>query len=413
MADYQTGDSLELTTDLRGKMSRMLGVYVDIILERSPPDFDDKFNGVFVGKTGKALTFLRLASHSRDDIERSTYLNISRDYIENALANVDKKGDLFCPKGKICTSFLKSPVGTYSVAAVIYDRLGEADVVQKNIDKAQEIFRKAAQTPTDDYYSSQDEGRAGLLYAAQFLKISLNRTVIKHDYVIAVAKDLMRIGAIVGNQTYLEWIDPYFHHPIAGQGHGALGVLQHLLEVEEITSNPTYRKQLSDTLDTLMTLQLEDGNFPSTPGRGLPKILVQWCHGAPGYMTVMMKGWEVFGNERYKLSADLAANATWNFGLLTKGLQLGHGISGNTYLQIYLYKISGNPKYLYRAIQFQEFVLNTPIVSDPRKMRVITPDYGEFSLFGGSYLGAVNLWADLLHDVKKASFVAFEGGVHW
>ena len=57
-----------------------------------------------------------------------------------------------------------------------------------------------------------------------------------------------------------------------------------------------------------------------------------------------------------------------------------HGISGNTWMQIYasqLFALAGNTtladKFAYRAIQFQEIVLAHPLLSDLAKMRKPQP----------------------------------------
>jgi hypothetical protein len=71
-----------------------------------------------------------------------------------------------------------------------------------------------------------------------------------------------------------------------------------------------------------------------------------------------------------------------------------------------MYRATNNPKYLYRAIKFQDFVVNTPIVSDPTIMRVPTPY--PYSFFFGSYCGAIVLWSDLLTDPLNAHMPAFE-----
>ena len=68
-----------------------------------------------------------------------------------------------------------------------------------------------------------------------------------------------------------------------------------------------------------------------------------------------------------------AGEVLWSRGLLTKGLMLGHGISGNTYMTLLLYQKTRLAKYAYRAIKMQEFVLYSPTVSEIGLMRVPSP----------------------------------------
>jgi len=47
----------------------------------------------------------------------------------------------------------------------------------------------------------------------------------------------------------------------------------------------------------------------------------------------------------------------WEKGLLRKGPGICHGIAGNGYAQLMLYRLTGDSKYLYRASKFAEFLL--------------------------------------------------------
>lgn len=46
----------------------------------------------------------------------------------------------------------------------------------------------------------------------------------------------------------------------------------------------------------------------------------------------------MFGDNRYLIAAEKAADYTWEKGLLTKGLQICHGISGNIFLLYHVLK---------------------------------------------------------------------------
>mmetsp|Transcript_22175 Transcript_22175/g.39669 ORF Transcript_22175/g.39669 Transcript_22175/m.39669 type:complete len:93 (-) Transcript_22175:125-403(-) len=88
---------------------------------------------------------------------------------------------------------------------------------------------------------------------------------------------------------------------------------------------------------------------------------------------------------------------------------LCHGISGNTYMQLIMHKATTNDKYLYRALQFQRFVSQTPGLYDISQMRKPTPS--PFFLWIGSYESAIMLFSDFLAnagDLTKASFPGYE-----
>ncbi|GIQ92399.1 lanthionine synthetase C-like, partial [Kipferlia bialata] len=89
------------------------------------------------------------------------------------------------------------------------------------------------------------------------------------------------------------------------------------------------------TINTLLTqYQLSSGNMPSSLGRSQTKdTIVQWCHGAPGYIPLMCACVRVYPDqaERYISHAIKMAETVWERGLLRKGVGLCHGIAGNGY----------------------------------------------------------------------------------
>jgi len=57
--------------------------------------------------------------------------------------------------------------------------------------------------------------------------------------------------------------------------------------------------------------------------------LVQWCHGAPGMISLFSRLYILTGKEKYLEVVLSAAEVTWKKGLLTKSLSLCHGVVGN------------------------------------------------------------------------------------
>ena len=64
--------------------------------------------------------------------------------------------------------------------------------------------------------------------------------------------------------------------------------------------------------------------------------LVQWCHGSPGLVPVLMRAEPT----RYRDWAAAAAEDVWRRGVLTKGVGLCHGIAGNGYTFLALWRRS-------------------------------------------------------------------------
>ncbi|GJD07957.1 LanC-like protein 2 [Galdieria sulphuraria] len=122
--------------------------------------------------------------------------------------------------------------------------------------------------------------------------------------------------------------------------------------------------------------------------------LVQWCHGAPGFVYLFCKAAEHFSDITYLKHALEASIPVWNCGLLLKGPGLCHGIAGNAYCFLRLFRClqqfpsdAQKEKLLFqciqRAAQMGSFLINystnsIPCIHTERGMR--TPDR-PFSLY--------------------------------
>lgn len=51
---------------------------------------------------------------------------------------------------------------------------------------------------------------------------------------------------------------------------------------------------IKPTLDWLMRQQLSSGNFPSSLESKSRDRLVQWCHGAPGFVPLCLLAYQVW-----------------------------------------------------------------------------------------------------------------------
>ncbi|MEO8842861.1 MAG: lanthionine synthetase LanC family protein, partial [Kofleriaceae bacterium] len=86
-----------------------------------------------------------------------------------------------------------------------------------------------------------------------------------------------------------------------------------------------------------------------TPRKGRDKILVQFCHGAPGM---------ILGLARLPHSADVdalftaGAETIWRAGPLAKGSGLCHGTAGNGVALLAMFERSGDERWLDRARRF-------------------------------------------------------------
>jgi len=326
------------------------------------------------------MVLLRLYLNTKN----TTYLTLSMEYIKTAIA-------LTKPSQNV--GFLEGYSGVYVLAAIIYAESGDQTNSQLYINQYRQIVKSALNAPDCTYLT----GKAGTLMGSALLNNYFGPSTIARSDIVTLAYQMLQAG-IHSGQNYLSYVSTDFANLVLwGEGHGSSGVINQFLDIPEITSNQTALAYLKNTLDYYVSIQLPDGNFPTPtkpPFPTEPNVLVQWCHGAPGFMPVLTKGYYLFNDNTYLQSAEKAANCTWERGILTKGLMLCHGISGNTYMFLFMYRKTHNPLYLYRAIKFQEYTLSHPILVDPNQMRKPTPSPYEF--WSGSYASAIPLWSDFL-----------------
>jgi hypothetical protein len=100
-------------------------------------------------------------------------------------------------------------------------------------------------------------------------------------------------------------------------------------------------EQLVACVDWILERAFDGGNIPSSEASrvgGGKDRLVQWCHGAPGFVPALCACARVRQAQgdaaaalRYVAAAERLGEVVWARGLLHKGLGLCHGVSGNGY----------------------------------------------------------------------------------
>jgi lantibiotic modifying enzyme len=131
------------------------------------------------------------------------------------------------------------------------------------------------------------------------------------------------------------------------------------------------------------------------PRKGRDKILVQWCHGAPG----MIVGLGQLPNDPDVDALFAAAGETiWAAGPLVKGSGLCHGTAGNGWAFLVLYARTQDSRWLDRARRFAMHAIH--------QVRVARGDAhrGRYSLWTGD-LG-VALFVQACRDLDLASWSA-------
>jgi Lanthionine synthetase C-like protein len=176
-----------------------------------------------------------------------------------------------------------------------------------------------------------------------------------------------------------------------GAGHGFAGNAYALLKgaslLDASRRDALYERCLA-TLQATATVEGDAVNWRPgtfTPRPGGPRMLMQWCHGAPGMVTALAD----FPAQRSPaLDALLvgAGHAVWQAGPLAKGYGLCHGTAGNGYAFLKLYQRTGDPLWLDRA---RSFAMHA--IAQQHRLRQ-AHGCGRYTLWTGDAGLAVYLW---------------------
>ena len=123
-----------------------------------------------------------------------------------------------------------------------------------------------------------------------------------------------------------------------GAAHGTIGILYILLQFPEWCKQPDIKLLIQATLDHMLSLQFPSGNFPLQAQSNNKDVQIHWCHGAPGFVYTLYHAHKVYGGDKYMLALERALDVVWQRGVIKKGLGLCHGIAGNAYAFLIMYR---------------------------------------------------------------------------
>eukprot|EP01083_Nonionella_stella_P076679 209084_1 len=350
LPDYVTGDSLNFSTQSKQSINEFMQWYLNWWPVHYPPSKSAKGYDVFAGSAGRAQIYLRLYNYTRNE----TYLSIANDYIQNALS--------LLPSTPIYASYMKGNTGVWILASIIEGILGHSaqqTTYLNSLRRTFEAVRHAIMAGNDTAGGIDltkcglDEGLSGMLYGALLVNKYYESDIITTDIISNLTFYILDYGIKTGQSlhtNYLQYECPFIQDCyLYGAGHGATGVMntiysayhQYPRELADVFNNRKYYDVLKNTLDFYIRIQLADGNMPtnvegtcgSVYGND-PDARVQWCHGAPSFVSVFAASAELFADNEtaaqiYLHAAVRTGNVIFERGLLVKGTMYCHGIGGN------------------------------------------------------------------------------------
>jgi lantibiotic modifying enzyme len=355
------------------------------------------------------LVYLRfcLAKHLKET--DSTAANkLLNDALEIAQV-ATKQENAVRPKSHQRITLLEGPLfgAKAMLAAILHqmDRKEEAlNEANDLISQLSELVEKVPSTECDVLY-----GRAGALQIILFLRKELECASLGKDVAVHLARHIIMEGRrnASASNTGLALLWEWHETKYLGAAHGVVGIIHTLLSLtpEELKSlEETYSASslIRQTIDHLDSFCWPSGNLQSSVEvvgtRSGSDRLVQWCHGAPGHILLLVKANKIFENEHYLQRArQIADEVVWPRGLLRKGAGLCHGIAGNAYALLAVGR--SEPSFVFKALSFFEFSLKHAEELD------MVPDW-PYSVYGG--LGAVCTLALDLKCPEQATFPLYE-----
>ncbi|KAF9590584.1 hypothetical protein IFM89_035902, partial [Coptis chinensis] len=297
--------------------------------------------------------------------------------------------------GSRCVTFICGRAGVCALGAVVAKYGGDDKLVDYYLSKFKEI-KLSKDVPNELLY-----GRAGFLWACLFLNKHIGDNTIPSSYTASVVRDLIKEGKWLSKSEYSNSPFMYEWHgkKYWGAAHGLAGILYVLMHM---VLKPDEIEDVKGTLRYMIQNRFPSGNYPSSEGSDNDR-LVHWCHGAPGVAVTLVKAAEVFGGQEFLQAAVDAGEVVWNRGLL-KRVGVCHGVSGNAYVFLSLYRLTGNIEFLYRAKAFTCFLLDK--ANELILVRKMHGGDHPYSLFEGVG-GMAYLLLDMIQP-SQAGFPAYE-----
>ncbi|CAN1160975.1 LanC-like protein GCL2 [Linum perenne] len=215
-----------------------------------------------------------------------------------------------------------------------------------------------------------------------------------------VAEEIIKNGRAMAKEGGPPLMYELYGERYWGAAHGLAGIMHALMDVK---LRPDEIKDVKDTLYYMILNRFQSKNYPSSEEDRSRDVLVHWCHGAPGIALTFIKAAKVFGDTGFIEAALDAADIIWNRGLL-KRVGLCHGISGNAYVFLSLYRMTSNQDFIYRGKAFACFLLDKAhrLISEGEMQGGDSPH----SLFEGIG-GMAYLYLDMI-EPRKSRFPGYE-----
>lgn len=290
-----------------GDSARHLREALEDIIARLPPQHhytgnNDVLKGLWAGPTGFAYLFLQASSrYPHLKIAGHHAITWARRYMDGT------RGDLRL--GSRCGLSCEKLAYDAVQACITKD----AAYVNAFLSSLPEILAPGGSWPDELL-----QGRAGTLYMLRMMRHWVPDSAVH----LLLDRSVESVAtAILADGPEWKWHGKRY----LGAVHGDIGIVTQL-----VLTTPSLAARLEGKLRGLLASQMANGNWPSSVGK-TDASLVQFCHGAPGFLHSLASLWASFPGLRHEIDASVekARRCVWREGLLRKEPSLCHGILGN------------------------------------------------------------------------------------
>ncbi|KID72618.1 LanC-like protein 2 [Metarhizium brunneum] len=294
---------------LTADTTALLRQSLEDIVQQNPPldEHQDSLSGLLSGHTALAYLFLRTAQeHAGLQVRGHGCKYWAEQYMagdRGAQEIQDRNCGLACEK-----------LAFEAVRACVTGSEGDVAAFLDNIPG---LAAREKAFPSEMLY-----GRAAVLYMLRMVRRFVPSSAGPVDE--AVGRICQRI-LDTRDSSEGDWL--WHGKRYYGAPHGDVGIITQL-----VLSDPSLAPRLAARLGELLDLQTEGGNWPSTAeARERADRLVQFCHGAPGFIFALQSLRPFYPMLRERIDEAIAKGrrVIWARGLLVKEPCLCHGLFGN------------------------------------------------------------------------------------
>jgi hypothetical protein len=405
----------------------------DLKQNMSPPDQKYKIysNGkqkkdytIYTGTSGNIYTYWRQYILTKTN---SNYSNLFDESLQSFVNAYNTNMKIFKDSAKenkfdYSTSFFQGPVGLFTLGCVLAKEIDDKKLFVENLNEVLSFKQVAISKYSEDELLY---GNSGYLYSLLLIQSEFSGSFsfdISKD-IYEVTMFLYKIGLEKQKKHKTEFL--LFPFPrddkdaslYLGGAHGVIGALYVLLCAvamfpETFKAETSFKASLVSSIDGLLKLQFDSGNFPSNASKLEKDELVHFCHGAIGAVYLYSLAYDVYKDERYLKSVLAAGETIWERGLLLKGNGVCHGISGITYCFNRIFVLTKDDSWRQKMLCFlyatvdEEIQIQVRECVDPQRYVKGMPDT-PYSLMEGLG-GQLCLYYDFLSGDDYMKFPGFQ-----